>query len=61
MIEVRNNGVPLIEHAPKAAITQSIIGLADALFHDENDPAPAAPAAKPSPLARLLSLWSSKS
>ena len=24
MVEVRNNGVPLIEQAPKAAITQSI-------------------------------------
>ncbi len=31
MVEVRNNGVPLIEQAPKAAITQSIIGLAEAL------------------------------
>jgi len=31
MIEVRNNGVPLIEQAPKAAITQSIGALADAL------------------------------
>ena len=28
MIEARNNGVPLIEQAPKAAITQSIIALA---------------------------------
>lgn len=31
MVEVRNNGVPLIEHAPKAAITQAVSGLADAL------------------------------
>jgi pilus assembly protein CpaE len=31
MIEVRNNGVPLIEHAPKAGITNSINRLADAL------------------------------
>lgn len=31
MIDVRNNGIPLIEHAPKAAITQEILGLADAL------------------------------
>ena len=29
MSEVRNNGVPLIEQAPKAAITQSIIELAE--------------------------------
>ncbi|QDU90106.1 Septum site-determining protein MinD [Pirellulimonas nuda] len=31
MIEVRNNGVPLLEQAPKAAITQSISQLAGAL------------------------------
>jgi len=31
MVEVRNNGVPLIQQAPKAAITQSIGQLADAL------------------------------
>ena len=29
MVEVRNNGVPLIEQAPKAAITQSILELAE--------------------------------
>src|SRR3954454_5749462 len=31
MVEVRNNGVPLIQQAPKAAITQSINQLAEAL------------------------------
>ena len=31
MVEVRNNGVPLIQQAPKAAITQSINQLAVAL------------------------------
>ncbi len=31
MVEVRNNGVPLVQYAPKAAITQSIGQLADAL------------------------------
>jgi len=31
MVEVRNNGVPLIEQAPKAKITQSISQLADRL------------------------------
>jgi pilus assembly protein CpaE len=31
MVEVRNNGVPLIEQAPKAPITQSVIQLAEAL------------------------------
>jgi pilus assembly protein CpaE len=31
MVEVRNNGVPLIDQAPKAAITQSIVQLAETL------------------------------
>jgi pilus assembly protein CpaE len=31
MVEVRNNGVPLIEHAPRSGIAQSFVGLADAL------------------------------
>ncbi len=31
MVEVRNNGVPLIEQAPKARITQAIVQLADTL------------------------------
>jgi pilus assembly protein CpaE len=31
MVEVRNNGVPLIEQAPKSAITQSIVNMAQAL------------------------------
>jgi pilus assembly protein CpaE len=34
MVEVRNNGVPLIEQAPKAAITQAVLGLAEALCGD---------------------------
>lgn len=36
MVEVRNNGVPLIEQAPKAAITQSITQLAATISGDEN-------------------------
>ena len=35
MVEVRNNGVPLIEHAPKAGITRAIGDLADALCGKE--------------------------
>jgi len=35
MIEARNNGIPLIEGAPKAAITQSMISLAKVLMGDE--------------------------
>ena len=34
MVEVRNNGVPLIEQAPKAEITQSMAQLAAALDQD---------------------------
>jgi pilus assembly protein CpaE len=37
MVEVRNNGVPLIEQAPKAVITQSIQKLADALIGTPKD------------------------
>jgi pilus assembly protein CpaE len=35
MVEVRNNGVPLIEQAPKAGITQAFITLAETLGKDE--------------------------
>ncbi len=57
MIEVRNNGVPLIEQAPKAAITQSISQLAQALCgHGEAD--------SPSEIAgrsrSWLGLWGSR-
>jgi pilus assembly protein CpaE len=31
MVEARNNGVPLLEQAPRSALTQSIMGLANAL------------------------------
>jgi len=31
MVEVRNNGVPLIEQAPRAAITQSVVALSEKL------------------------------
>lgn len=39
MIEARNNGVPLIEQSPKAAVTQSIIALAAALFDEGKEEA----------------------
>jgi pilus assembly protein CpaE len=38
MVEVRNNGVPLVQQAPKAAITQSINQLAAALSGREDEP-----------------------
>lgn len=31
MVDIRNNGVPLIEHSPRAGITQALIALADRL------------------------------
>jgi pilus assembly protein CpaE len=37
MVEVRNNGVPLIEQAPRAAITQAVVTLADSLSGDESE------------------------
>ncbi len=41
MVEMRNNGVPLIEQAPRAGITQSIVALAEELSgqesHDDSD------------------------
>jgi pilus assembly protein CpaE len=58
MVEVRNNGVPLIEQAPKAGITQALISLAEALNKDErqkdsNEPAAAGAAGKGSWLSFL--------
>jgi pilus assembly protein CpaE len=37
MVEVRNNGVPLIEQAPKAPITLSIMEMAEALSGEPKD------------------------
>jgi pilus assembly protein CpaE len=58
MVEIRNNGMPLTEHAPKAAITQAILGMADALTKEEKEPA-ASPEGK-SGLSRLFSFWPGK-
>ena len=60
MIEVRNNGVPLVEQSPKAAITQSIVTLADTLSGGENVEAPKI-GAKRSGLRKLFNLFPSKS
>jgi len=59
MIEVRNNGVPLIEQAPKAAITQAIAGMAEAISSHQAGQS-ADTAAKKSGLGRLFNLWSTK-
>jgi len=61
MVEVRNNGVPLMEHAPKAAITQAIIQLAEALNGDrdaQQDPKDLSTRARA--VEKLLSLWPSR-
>ena len=57
MVEVRNNGVPLIQQAPKAAITLAINQLADALCGktDESQPDSA------SKVRSWLNLWPVKS
>jgi pilus assembly protein CpaE len=58
MVEVRNNGVPLTEHAPRAAITQAIVGLADNLAGDLKGSDEADPAAANN--SRWLSFWPKK-
>jgi pilus assembly protein CpaE len=58
MVEVRNNGVPLIEQAPKAAITQSIVALAHALGGDARTESTAE--AGKSTIGKWLNLWPSR-
>jgi pilus assembly protein CpaE len=58
MIEARNNGVPLIEHAPRAAITQSMVALAKALSGVESEPADEAVTKKG--LGGLMKFWPGK-
>ncbi len=65
MVEVCNNGVPLVEQAPKAAVTQSVLGLAEALTgakkEGADDATPAAAGdAKPNK-SGLFSFWPAKS
>lgn len=59
MIDVRNNGVPLIEQAPKAAVTESIVALAKALSGDADAEVPDA-AGKKGALGRLFHMWPNK-
>jgi pilus assembly protein CpaE len=58
MVEVRNNGVPLIQQAPKAAITQSIGQLADALCGNAEDGSVTDGGSK---VRGWLNLWPAKS
>lgn len=58
MVEVRNNGIPLIQQAPKATITQSIGQLADTLCGRVIEPE------SPEALAKVrgwLNLWPARS
>jgi pilus assembly protein CpaE len=57
MVEVRNNGVPLVQQAPKAAITQSINQLAAAL-DGRTDPKAGEAGSK---TRSWLGIWPSKS
>ena len=58
MVEVRNNGVPLLQHAPKAGITNSIGQLADALCGKICDESVSADAGTKS--RSWLKLWPAK-
>jgi pilus assembly protein CpaE len=58
MVEVRNNGVPLIQQAPKAAITQSIGQLADALCGSGEESSATEGGSK---VRGWLNLWPAKS
>ncbi len=61
MVEVRNNGVPLLEQAPKAPITLAIQGLADLLIGNSSS-SPAAPSDDPSASgsSSWLNFWPAK-
>jgi pilus assembly protein CpaE len=60
MIEVRNNGVPLMEQAPKAPITHSILAMTAALCGEDAPESEAGDGSKKSGLGKLFNLWSSK-
>jgi pilus assembly protein CpaE len=57
MAEVRNNGVPLVDQAPSAKVTQSVISLADALSSSGEKPEEAGTPASSAGLTRWLSFW----
>jgi pilus assembly protein CpaE len=62
MVEVRNNGVPLIDQAPRASITQALSALAENLTGEKQKPAAEGPtpAAKAAPGGNWLSFLGSK-
>lgn len=56
MVEVRNNGVPLLEQFPKASITQAVVALAATLTGESSD----SPSADKSAGSGWLSFWSAR-
>jgi pilus assembly protein CpaE len=61
MIEVRNNGVPLVDAAPKANVTNSIVALAEALSGEKKEEPIAEAAAETKPAkAGLFGMFKSK-
>ncbi len=59
MIEARNNGIPLLEQSPKAAITQSIKEMAQTLLNG-GKPQQQGGVGKKSGIGRLLGFWGAK-
>ena len=60
MVEARNNGIPLLEHAPKAKITHAITELANNLIGKEATADATTDSAKSS-FGRLMNIWGGKS
>ena len=54
MIEMRNNGVPLIEQSPKAQVTQAVMELANRLVGSDQADGPSAAAPG---LGKWLNFW----
>jgi pilus assembly protein CpaE len=57
-VEARNNGIPLVEQAPRAKITQAIVQLSRLLSGIEQEQPAAAGASKGS-ISRLFNFWGS--
>ncbi len=60
MVEVRNNGVPLVEQAPKAALTQSIVSLAESLTGEGKKDAAEEPTESKPSKSGMFSFWPAK-
>ncbi len=60
MNEARNNGIPLLDHAPKSHVAHAVLGLADALGKDGAAQEVPAAGGKKSALSGLLGLLGGK-